>query len=774
MAVLERERVGHQPLLKRLLVGRRHPSSHLPHTLLPKILALPIFSSDPLSSVAYATEQIMVVLLAASAASRHLVLPISFVIAGTLAIVVISYRQTVHAYPSGGGSYIVSKDNLGTFPALVAAAALLVDYVLTVSVSVVAGVVAIVGAASGLARFTVEISLACVVLLTLANLRGVKETGAIFAVPTYAFVASIFAMLAVGFVRCATSGCPSAASQHVLAISDMAGHVGPLGLFVILHAFSSGSTALTGVEAISNGVPAFRRPQSKNAASTLAAMGVMSIAMFLGISFLATHVHGVVPPAAGQRSVVGQVAFAVFRGGFGFYAVQAFTAAILILAANTSYQDFPRLSSILARDRYMPRQFANRGDRLVFSNGIVVLAVLSGLLIWAFQGSLDKLIQLYVVGVFTAFTLSQAGMVVHWRRILARGNGDKRRVRISIAINAVGAVSTGIVLVIIAATKFLEGAWISIVAVGILIVAFQAVHRHYAAVGDQLRQHVVATRVPRNTMVLLVPSMGPATWEALAYMKSIHPTGLHAVSINSPSKELQRLWAERCGGTTRIEALPSRGGDLVSGVRTYIAGLPRESGDFITVVVPEAVVGRSLSRYVLDHRDLVRLKAGLLRERGIAVTNVPVLVPDREAPRANGLAVTPVRTVALVFVSAVHDASIRAVNYARSLHALETKAVYFALDHDAVERVIDDWFERQPGIDLDIVDAPFRDLTGPMLEEVRSHTFTPNTLVSLVIPELIPRRATHQLLHRQTALFVKRLFLFEPNVVLTSVPYHLR
>jgi amino acid transporter len=766
MAVLEQERTGRQPVLKRVLVGRRHPSSHLPHTLLPKVLALPIFSSDALSSVAYATEQIMVVLLAASLASRHLIMPISIAIAGLMAIVVISYRQTVHAYPTGGGSYLVSKDNLGTWPALIAAAALLVDYVLTVSVSIVAGVVAIVGAASGLGRFTVEISLGCLLILTLVNLRGVKETGAIFAFPTYAFVVSILAMIAVGLTKCAVSACPSAVGQHVLPAS-LATTAAPLSLFVILHAFSSGSTALTGVEAISNGVPAFRRPQSRNAATTLAVMGAIAITMFLGISWLAVHVHGVVPPGTGQRSAVGQIAFAVFNGGFGFYAVQIFTALILILAANTSFQDFPRLSSILARDRYMPRQFANRGDRLVFSNGVIVLSVLAGLLIWAFNGSLDALIQLYVVGVFTAFTLSQAGMVVHWRRLARTGHPAKGWKR-SIVINTVGAIATGVVLVIIAATKFKEGAWISIVAMAVLIAVFKTIHRHYSVVSEQLRQRKVKARVPRNDVVLFVPSLEPALMEALGYVRSIHPSSLHAVAPEDRWEHLRGPWTELFNGSIPLEALPDD--DLLGGMRTYLTGLPRDSGDFLTVAVPELVDDPSLSKYLVGHRSLVRLKSGLLRERRIAVADVPVLASE---PNSSLAVTTPVRTVALVFVSGVHDASIRAVNYARSLHALERRAVYFALDHGNVEKVIAEWFDRQPGIPLDIVDAPFRDLTGPMLEEIRRHTSQPGTIVSLVIPELIPRRPEHYLLHRQTALFVKRLFLFEPNVVLTSVPYHL-
>ena len=745
MAVAEKERARGQTVLKRVLVGRRHPSSHLPHTLLPKILALPIFSSDALSSVAYATEQIMVVLLAASLGSRHLILPISIAIALLMSIVVVSYRQTVHAYPSGGGSYLVSKDNLGTWPALIAAAALLVDYVLTVSVSIVAGVVAIVGAASGLGKFTVEISLGCLALLTLVNLRGVKETGSIFAFPTYAFVVSILAMIAVGVTKCAVSACPSAVGQHVIP-GTLAKTAGPIGLFVLLHAFSSGSTALTGVEAISNGVPAFRRPQARNAAGTLAMMGAIAVTMFLGISWLAVHVHGVVPPGTGQRSAVGQIAFAVFNGGFGFYAVQIFTALILILAANTSFQDFPRLSSILARDRYMPRQFANRGDRLVFSNGVIVLSVLAGVLIWAFNGSLDALIQLYVVGVFTAFTLSQAGMVVHWRRLAKSGHPAAHWKR-SMIINGIGAVATGAVLVIIAYTKFHEGAWISILAMGVLIVAFKATHRHYAIVGEQLRQQAVVPRVPRNDVVLLDPAPWPAAAAALGYARSIHPASLRSFSLP--------------------------GHDRMDAMHEFLETIPRDSGDFVTVMFPEILHGDSLSRYLLGHRDLVRLKTGLLRERRIAVTDVPVMV-DGSSPETTGeLVTTPRRTVTIVFVSGVHDASIRAVNYARSLAALETKAVYFALDHSEIEKVIADWFARRPGIPLEIVDAPFRDLSGPMLEEVRRHTSQPGTVVSLVIPELIPRRPLHYLLHRQTALFVKRLFLFEPNVILTSVPYHL-
>jgi len=410
-------RPGRTEVVKRVLVGRRLASHRLEHTLLPKILALPVFSSDALSSVAYATEEILLVLLTASLASDDLVVPVAAAIAILLAIVVSSYRQTVKAYPSGGGAYIVSKDNLGTYPGLVAAAALLVDYVLTVSVSVVAGVFAFTSAIPDLRAHRVLISLGFVTFVTLVNLRGVRESGTLFAVPTYAFIASVGVMIGVGLVRC-LGGCPQAAP--VDPFEHIATTAGAVPLFMILRAFSSGSTALTGVEAISNGVPAFRRPQARNAAGTLTIMGVVSISMFLGISFLASRMGVTV---SDHRSVVAQIAYTVFGGGFGFYVVQTFTTAILILAANTSYQDFPRLSSILARDRFLPRQFMNRGDRLVFSNGVIVLAVLAGLLIYEFDADLSRLIQLYVVGVFTSFTLSQTGMVRHWLKEKHKGEG---------------------------------------------------------------------------------------------------------------------------------------------------------------------------------------------------------------------------------------------------------------------------------------------------------------------------------------------------------------
>jgi amino acid transporter len=760
-------------VVKRLLLGRAVPSEGLEHTLLPKILALPVFSSDALSSVAYATEEILRVLLIASATGIRDAMPIAIAIAFLLVVVVSSYRQTVRAYPNGGGSYIVSKENLGVFAGLLAAAALLTDYVLTVAVSVVAGVFAMISALPGLAPFKVELAVGFVVLITLANLRGVRESGTLFAVPTYAFIVSIFTLLIVGLGRCMFGGCP-VVSEHLAAAPELATVAAPVGIFVILHAFSSGATALTGVEAISDGVPAFRHPRAKNAAETLAIMGAISVTMFLGISFLATHVQGITVSEEG--SVVGQIAHAVFRGGPVFYIVQFFTSAILILAANTAYQDFPRLSSILARDRFMPRQFANRGDRLVFSNGVIVLGSLASLLILVFDADLNRLIQLYVVGVFTAFTLSQTGMIRHWLKEKHKGAEAQRGWRRSIVINSIGAVSTFVVLCIVSFTKFLEGAWIVFVAVPIIMFTFSSIHRHYSAVMTQLRRGTVRPGdLGANHVLLLVRDLDPATAEALGYLRSFRPVDVHAVypvAGGAVSPEMQDRWRAFVGGGLDLEPLPCRGDDLLGAMRIYLNAHERAPNDFITVIVPE-VINEGLVAYLLRKRKLVQLKAGLLREANVVVTDVPVVVEDGTPLGVDARPLIPQRIVTLVFVSNVNDATVRAVNYARSLGAAETRAIYFELDPEAVHRLKEDWFDSQMGIPLDIVEAPFRDLTGPMVDEVRRYTVRPDTVVNVVIPEFVIKKWRHLILHNMSALFIKRLFLFEERAVLTSVPFPL-
>ena len=755
-------------VLKRILLGRAFTSHKLEHTLLPKSLALPVFASDALSSVAYATGEIFIQLAIVTIAFKHLVMPISIAIAALMAIVVLSYRQTVRAYPSGGGAYIVSKDNIGAPAGLIAAAALLVDYVMTVVVSIVAGVFAIGSAWPPANEHKVLLAIGFVWLVTFANLRGTKESGVLFAIPTYGFVVSILIMIVVGLSQCLT-GCP--ATEAVEPIHNAAATATAVGVFAILRAFSSGATALTGVEAISNGVPAFRRPQSRNAAETLAIMGVIAITMFLGISWLATHIEGTV--ASDERSIPAQIGFAVFDGGLGFYVVQFFTAAILILAANTAYQDFPRLSSILARDRYLPSQFMNRGDRLVFSNGIVVLAIASSVLIYAFDADLTRLIQLYVIGVFTSFTLSQSGMIVHWLRERRRGEGAARGWRRSIAINVVGAIATGVVLIVVTVTKFTAGGWLSILFMAILIAMFLAVHRHYGTVSRQLRRGVVqASDYGVNHMVVVIRDLDAAAAEAVGAVRSIRPTELHLLyPTDEPiPQELQERWREFSMNAPALEPLPLGKDNLLDAVKRYVRGIDRTPEDFVNVVIPEVVQG-SLLGYLLRRVELIRLKGGLLRERNIVVTDVPVLVDEGRPVGVDARPLIPERTVALVFVSSVHDATIRACNYAQTLEASETRAIYFDLDPEASHRMQEEWWDAGLQIPLDIVEAPFRDLTRPTLEEVRRFTSRPGTLVLVVLPEFVVSRWWHRLLHNQNALFVKRLFLFEPNVVLSSVPF---
>jgi amino acid transporter len=751
---------------KRVLVGRAFSSHNLEHTLLPKILALPVFASDALSSVAYATGEILIALTLATTDPAKYVMPISFAIAALMAIVVSSYRQTVRAYPSGGGAYIVSKENLGTLAGLIAAAALLFDYMMTVIVSIVAGVFAIGSAFPWANEHKVFLSIMFVALVTIANLRGARESGTLFAIPTYGFVVSILILIAVGAVRC-VGGCPAVVppSPQIAAPAAVAG----ITIFALLKAFSQGATALTGVEAISNGVPAFKRPQARNAATTLAIMGTIAVTMFLGISFLATHIPGLV--ASEERSAVAQIAVAIFGNNtFGFFIVQAFTAAILILAANTAYQDFPRLASILGRDRFMPSQFVNRGDRLVFSNGVVVLGLLSSLMIYIFKADLNVLIHFYVVGVFTSFTLSQSGMVRHWITEGRKGEAAMKGWRRSIVINIIGAITTFVVLIVVILSKFKDGAWLSILIMALLVPLFYAIHRHYTWVRSVVHRGTERVGVSGQThVVLLVREVDAAVAEALGYIRSFHPRSLQVITPRaSVAPELAEQWTSLAGA--QAPALVATGhGSMTASVRRYIASMDLGPHDIVNLIVPE-VIGSKLPSYVLRGSDLVRLKASLLRMPHVVVTDVPV-VTTHDGPRGvDAKPLIPHRTVALVFLSSVNDLTIRAVNYARSLDATLTRAIYFDLDPEAAHRLETAWFDAGLEVPLDIVEAPFRDLTGPMLEEVRRYSSDAGTVVNVIVPEVIVNHWWQLPLHNQNALFIKRLFLFEDRVVLSSVP----
>jgi len=753
--------------MKRVLVGRAFASQRLEHTLLPKVLALPVFASDALSSVAYATGEILVALALVTANPNPYVMPIAIAIALLMVIVVSSYRQTVRAYPSGGGAYIVSKDNLGTLPGLIAAAALLFDYMMTVVVSIVAGVFAIGSAFAWANQNKVLLSVLFVLLVTFANLRGARESGTLFAIPTYGFVASILVLVTVGLFRCA-GGCPPVGVGST-PVPGAATAVAAVGVFAILKAFSQGATALTGVEAISNGVPAFKRPQAHNAATTLAIMGVIAVTMFLGISLLATHIPGIV--ASEQRSVVAQIAIGIFgNNSFGFFVVQFFTAAILILAANTAYQDFPRLSSILARDRFMPSQFINRGDRLVFSNGVIVLGLLSCVMIVIFKANLNTLIHFYVIGVFTSFTLSQSGMVKHWILEGRKGENAVRGWRRSIVINIIGAITTAIVLVVVVLSKFAEGAWLSMLIIALLVPVFLSIHRHYDWVHARTRRGVERVGAHEaNHVVLVIRQVDASVAEALGYVRSFRPASLHVVTPGtSVPSELAERWRSFAGeGAAPLEPLGK--GGLVSGVRAYVRRIGLGEDDVITVMVPE-MVEENLFRYLVGKNAVVRLKAGLLREARVVVTDVPVVgVAERSADPGKPL--IPVKTVALVFVSAVNDVTVRAINYARTLDATVTRAIYFDLDPEKAHRLEEAWFGAGLEVPLDIVEAPFRDLTRPMLDEVRRFSSHPNVVVNVIVPEVIVSHWWQLPLHNQNALFIKRLFLYEDRVVLTSVPF---
>ncbi|MCW2918788.1 MAG: ydaO [Actinomycetia bacterium] len=625
-------------LPKRFLVGRPLRSEQMGETLLPKKLALPVFCSDPLSSVAYATEEILLMLSLGGLALLHLTWWVAAAVIVLLVVVVASYRQTCHAYPNGGGAYTVSRENLGVNASLIAASALLIDYVLTVAVSVVAGVANIASAFPVLAPHAVEVSIGLVVLLAVVNLRGVKESGSAFAIPTYGFVASVAVMIIVGAIRALTGHTPVAESAS-FGIHATQSVSGLLLVALVLRAFAQGCTALTGVEAVSNGVPNFKPPKSKNAATTLAIMGGLAITMFAGVTALAlaTHVRVAADPAnltgvpAGyeQKTVIAQVSAAVFGGSSSplFYLVQAFTAAILVLAANTAFNGFPILASILGEDGFLPRQFSRRGDRLVFSNGIVILTLLAALLIWAFDASTTRLIQLYILGVFVSFTLSQWGMVRHWSRLLPTADAAGRRsIHRSRMINGVGGTLTALVLVVVLITKFTHGAYIVCIAMPILFVLMKAIRRHYDRVAAELRPGDEGVTLPsRIHGIVLVSKLHTPTLRALAFARATRPSTLTALTVRTTPAEteaLQQEWSER-GIPVPLTILDSPYRDITGPILDYVARIRRKSPrDVVCVFIPEYVVG-SWWEHILHNQSAFRLKARLLFRPGVMVTSVP-------------------------------------------------------------------------------------------------------------------------------------------------------
>ena len=657
--------------IKRMLVGRALRTEQAIHERLSRKTALAVFSSDALSSVAYSTEAILLVLLAAGTVAIVYLPYIAIGITALLGILVLSYRQTIHAYPSGGGAYIVAKDNLGTQTGLVAAASLLVDYILTVAVSVSAGVAAITSAAQGtrfefLQEHRVLLCIMFVVLIALINLRGVRESGAFFAGPTYLFIFSMLSLIVVGFIRYWTTHevmqTPTTIhfDESVGPIAHQALTAGAL-LWLLMRAFAAGCTALTGVEAISNGIPAFKQPESKNAAATLTIMAIVMAVLILGSGFLAYKLNA---HPGREETLISAIGRHIFGVGVPYYILQASTAAILVLAANTSFADFPRLASLLAADRFLPRQLATRGDRLVFSNGVLILSFLACLLIVFFKGEEQLMLPLYALGVFLSFTLSQAGMVVHWQR-LRKADEAERRIKVeeelhrtasadtgavsheaerlgaierdrdsnwvvSILINAVGASVSFIVLLVIAITKFSHGAWAVILLIPLLVLMFRAIHRHYLDIARQL-------------------------------------------------------------STEGIQ--------------------------------PHDVVARNI-----------------------------VLVP----------------------ISGIHRGVIYALDYAKSIAPGRVTAIYVDLNEEATRKLREKWSTWGKGAELVVLQSPYRSLTKPLLRFIeRASRQDENAMITVLLPEFVPARWWHQLLHNQSSLLLKGALLFRKGVIVTSVPYHL-
>ncbi|MQB00691.1 MAG: amino acid permease, partial [Actinobacteria bacterium] len=624
-----------------------------------------------------------------------------------------------------------------------------------------AGTDAIISALPDADPFRVELAIGFAVLVMLLNLRGAKESGTLFAFPTYGFVASIYIMLIAGFIDCAAGGCPQAESAGLPMEEHQA-----LSVFLVIRAFAAGTTALTGVEAIADGTAAFRYPQSRNAATTLTIMGCLTISMFLGISWLADHTNvRYIEELENQRTVVAQIAFTVFDGGFFFYVIQAMTAAILVLAANTAYADFPRLSSILAHDRLMPRQFRNRGDRLVFSNGILVLTLLAAGLIYLFDANLTRLIQLYLIGVFISFTLSQSGLVRRFRRL--KEPGWRRKT----VISGFGAIVTGMVLMIIAVSKFTHGAWIIMASIPVLMYMMRSVYLHYNEVERILQaeeRRPVERRPGHQNLVIVVQDVNTSTARAVGYVRSVPAATVKAVAFDPAVAAAWRRLAPE------IELQVLRGsGSRSTLVRRFAQEKVAELGrdDFLTIIVPEMLRSSNVAE-ILWRWGNTRLKAGLLFVPGVQVMDIPLLTEDIDPDIDQAHA--PGRNYAVILVSGVHNATLQAVEYAETLDPIDVRGVSFGLDPDETSRLGDRWLEAGIPHPLEIEDAPFRDIAGSLKRYLRQ--YRPDgvdRVVTVVIPEFVVSKKRHQILHGQTALIVKRHLLFEAGVVVVSVPYHL-
>jgi amino acid transporter len=616
----------------RLLIGKPLATQEIPHQSISKIIGLAVFASDALSSTAYATEEILVILSFAGAAYFNLAFPIALAIAGLLVVVTISYEQTIHAYPGGGGSYIVARDNLGELPAQTAGAALLTDYILTVAVSISSGVAQLASAFPVLFDYRVEIAVGMILMMMMVNLRGVKESGRAFAIPTYFFLSMAFMTVGRGLFLYATGTLPAVTGVEMLR-HDV---IEPLTLFLILRAFSSGCTALTGIEAISNGITAFKEPKSRNAGITLISMSTILITLFLGITFLANHAHAL---PSETETVISQLARTVHGGeSLLYYLMVSSTTVILIMAANTSFADFPRLSALVAGDGFLPRQLSARGSRLVFSRGIVSLALLASSLVIIFQASTSALIPLYAIGVFLSFTLSQSGMGMLWEKIGRLSPGETlktrdttvhhdRRWRLKQVISVFGAFITGIVTLVFAITKFSEGAWVVVILIPILILVFFRIHRHYLHVAEQLSLEgpLRNIHIQRHRVIIPIGGVHRGVIQALDYARSLSPdvTAVHVAISPEEAASIRQKW-DAWGNGVRLEVIESPFRDTIGPLIEYIERVEKLQGpnDMLTIVMPHFVAARWWENF-LHNQTALAIRLAFLFRKSTVVADVP-------------------------------------------------------------------------------------------------------------------------------------------------------
>lgn len=739
------------------LIGSPIATSRASHERLTKVKALAVFSSDALSSVAYATEEILLVLGLAGAGAFPLAGPIAIAIALLLFIVALSYRQTIHAYPTGGGSYIVAKANLGTLPGLIAGASLLIDYVLTVAVSISSGVAAITSAIPELNVFRVEMAIVFVLFIAVANLRGLRESSTIFMLPTYAFIIAIYLVIAAGLYRYFI--------LHETSLAPTTNHLAPpieaLGIFLILRAFASGCTALTGIEAISNGVPAFKPPESDNAARTLSVMATILITMFLGITLL-TQLYAVVPEAD-HETIISQLGRTAFGEGPLYFFLQLSTTLILVLAANTSFADFPRLSSIIARDGFLPHLFVRVGQRLVFSTGIITLTFFAIVLIVAYGASTHNLIPLYAVGVFVSFTLSQAGMVQHWRNL--RGPNWRR----SMMINGIGATATAIVAAVIIRAKFAEGAWAVVLLIPILIGLFLLIHRHYVIYQEQVKLDATPVVVRKNIIIIPVEALNPATERTLSFARTIEgqTVAVHVQRNGADGRQLAEQWR---APNVRLEIIENSKGALVRTLLAYIQCVGDEHPDArVVVMVPEKAPKHSWD-LLLHNQTALFLKIALL----FTPKRIVVSVPYDERFEQEHAHDQPPHNIVIIPVARIDRSSLRALSFAHTIQGEKT-AIFIMENATEGEAMSKRWQEAQIDIPLKLIESPYRSITGPLIRFIdtlsKDH---PEANVVVVLPEILPKHRWELFLHNQTMAILKTILLFRPrNRILISVPYHL-